>query len=188
MPTTSDLRRGLLIRHNNDIWRVVEFQHIAPGNWRAMTRLKLKNLNNGKVIEDRMRAGDDIDVVQSETRTVQYLYKDGNTFNFMDTESYEQIALDEDVVGEQAEFMKDNEMCELLVLDGSKIAGLQIPTFVVLRVTSAGIAVRGDTATNVLKEVTLETGATVKAPSFIKEGDLLKIDTRSGEYLERVKE
>ena len=100
MATTSDLRRGMLIRHNGDVWRVVEFQHIAPGNWRAMTRLKLKNLNNGKVIEDRMRAGDDIDVVQSETRTIQYLYKDGDTYNFMDTENYEQIALDGRVAAE----------------------------------------------------------------------------------------
>jgi elongation factor P len=188
MATTSDLRRGMLIRYNSDVWRVVEFQHIAPGNWRAMTRLKLKNLNNGKVIEDRMRAGDDIDVVQSETRTIQYLYQDGTTYNFMDVESFEQIALDEDIVGDQAQYMKENEMCELLVLDGAKIAGMQIPTFVTLRVTSTDVSVRGDTATNVLKDCVLETGAVVKAPSFIKEGDLLKIDTRSGEYLERVKE
>ncbi|MCX6019306.1 MAG: elongation factor P [Chloroflexi bacterium] len=188
MATTSDLRRGMLIRYNNDVWRVVDFQHIAPGNWRAMTRLKLKNLNNGKVLEDRMRAGDDIDVVQSETRTIQYLYQDGNTYNFMDTENFEQIALDEDIVGDQAQFMKENEMCDLLVLDGTKIAGMQIPTFVTLRVTSTDVAVRGDTATNVLKDCVLETGAVVKGPSFLKEGDLLKIDTRTGEYLERVKE
>jgi elongation factor P len=188
MATTSDLRRGMLIRYNGDVWRVVEFQHIAPGNWRAMTRLKLKNLNNGKVMEDRMRAGDDIDVVQSETRTIQYQYRDGNTFHFMDTESFEQVALDEEIIGDQAQFMKENEMCELLVLDGSKIAGMQVPTFVTLRVTSTDVAVRGDTATNVLKDCVLETGAVVKGPSFIKEGDLLKIDTRSGEYLERVKE
>jgi elongation factor P len=188
MPTTSDLRRGLLIRYNNDVYRVVEFQHIAPGNWRAMVRMKLKNLNNGKVVEDRVRAGDDIDIVQSETRDVQYLYKDGTTFHFMDTESFEQMALEEEMIGEQAQFLRENDTVQLLVLDGNHIAGVEIATFVALRVTEAGIAVKGDTASNVMKDATVETGAVIKVPAFVKDGDLIKIDTRTGEYVERVKE
>ncbi len=187
MATTGDLRRGILIRYNNDVYRVVEYQHVAPGNWRAMVRFKLKNLNSGKVIEDRMRAGDPIDIVPSEMRQVQYLYKDGSTYNFMDTESFDQIALEEDALSEVAPFMKENDMVNLLVLDGSKIAGVELPTFVTLKVVSADAAVRGDTATNVQKNVTLETGAVIQAPGFIKEGDLLKIDTRTGEYSERAK-
>jgi elongation factor P len=187
MPTTSDLRRGILIRYNNDVYRVVEYQHIAPGNWRAMVRMKLKNLNTGKVIEDRVRAGDDIEIVQSEIRPVQYLYKDGTTYHFMDAETFDQIALDEDMVNDVAPFMKENDTVSLLVLDGSHIAGLELPTFVTLKVVAADVAVRGDTATNVLKNVTLETGAVIQAPNFIKEGDLIRIDTRTGEYLERAK-
>ncbi|MCS7056440.1 MAG: elongation factor P [Thermoflexales bacterium] len=188
MATTSDLRRGMLIRYNGDVWRVLEYQHIAPGNWRAMVRMKLKNINNGKVIEDRVRAGSDIDVVQSEVRPVQFLYKDGNTYHFMDAETFDQIALDEELVGDAAQFMRENDTVNLLVLDGSHIAGVELPTFVTLKVVQADVAVRGDTATNVLKNVTLETGAVIQAPSFVKEGDYLKIDTRTGEYIERVKE
>lgn len=186
--TTSDLRRGMLIRYNGDVWRVLEYQHIAPGNWRAMVRMKLKNIYNDKIIEDRVRAGSEIDIVQSELRPAQFLYKDGNTYHFMDTESFDQIALDESMVEDVAPFMKENDMVNLLVLDGSKIAGVELPTFVTLRVVQAEVAVRGDTATNVMKNVTLETGAVIQAPAFIKEGDLIRIDTRTGEYLERAKE
>jgi len=188
MPTTSDLRRGILIRYNGDVWRVLEYQHIAPGNWRAMVRMKLKNIQNGKVIEDRVRAGDEVDIVQSELRPSQFLYRDGNRFHFMDTETFEQVELDEDMVGDAAQFLRENDVVNLLVLDGNHIAGVELPIFVTLKVVSAEVAVRGDTATNVMKNVTLETGAVIQAPAFVKEGDVLKIDTRSGEYIERVKE
>ncbi|MFN3705267.1 MAG: elongation factor P [Thermoflexales bacterium] len=188
MPTTSDLRRGILIRYNGDVWRVLEYQHLAPGNWRAMVRMKLKNIYNGKVIEDRVRAGDNIDIVQSELRPAQFLYRDGNIFHFMDTETFEQVELSEDAVGDAVQFLRENDTVNLLVLDGSHIAGVELPTFVNLKVTSAEVAVRGDTATNVMKNVTLETGAVIQVPAFIKEGDVLKIDTRTGEYIERVKE
>jgi elongation factor P len=178
----------MLIRYNGDVWRVLEYQHIAPGNWRAMVRMKLKNIYNGKVIEDRVRAGIEIDIVQSELRPAQFLYQDGSTYYFMDSESFDQIALDEEVVGDAAQFMRENDTVNLLVLDGSHIAGVELPTFVTLKVVQADVAVRGDTATNVMKNVKLETGAVIQAPIFVKEGDLLKIDTRTGEYIERVKE
>lgn len=185
MPTTSDLRRGMLIRYNNTIYRVIEYQHIAPGNWRAMVRMKLKHFETGKVIEDRVRAGSDIDIVRTETRPAQYLYKDDNMYYFMDTEDYEQIAIPVDVISDEMEFVKENDTVSLLRQEDGRILSVEPPTFVTLKVVAADVAVRGDTATNVLKNVTLETGATIKAPDFIKEGDLVRIDTRTGEYLER---
>src|SRR5690242_11945090 len=117
MATTSDLRKGMLIRYNGALNRVVEYQHINPGNWRAFVRLRLKNFENGKIIEDRVRAGSEIDVVYTQTRTVQYLYKQGETFHFMDTENYDQIELSEDEIGDVMEFVKENENVDLLVDD-----------------------------------------------------------------------
>jgi elongation factor P len=163
----------------------MEYQHIAPGNWRAMVRMKLKNFENGKVIEDRVRAGSDIDIVNTETRGATYLYKDGNNYHFMDNENYEQVALSEELVGDQMMWVRENDTVTLLVQDNGKILSVDVPTFVALKVVRADTVVRGDTATNVLKNVTLETGAVVQAPAFVKEGDMVRIDTRSGEYLER---
>lgn len=185
MATTSDLRRGMLIRYNGQLVRVVEYQHLAPGNWRAMVRMKLKNFETGKVIEDRVRAGSDIDVINTETREATYLYKDGNNYHFMDTGDYEQIMLPEEVVGDQMKWVKENDNVALLVQDNGKILDVEVPNFVTLKVVQADSVVRGDTANTVLKNVTLETGAVVQVPAFIKEGDVLRIDTRDGQYLER---
>jgi elongation factor P len=185
MATTSDLRKGMLIRYNGAIHRVVEYQHIAPGNWRAMVRMKLKNFDNGKVIEDRVRAGDEIDIVQTETRTATYLYNDGASCHFMDTESFDQIELPAEIVEEQMQWLRENDSVTLLLQDNGHVLDVEVPTFVTLKVTQADVAVRGDTASNVQKLVTLETGAKVKVPAFVKEGDPIKIDTRSGEYVER---
>jgi elongation factor P len=147
--------------------------------------MKLKNFESGKVIEDRVRAGDEIDVVQTETRTATYLYNDGASAHFMDTENFDQIELPTERVEEQLNWLRENDTVTLLLQDNGGVLDVEVPTFVTLKVVQADAAVRGDTATNVLKTVTLETGATLKAPAFIKEGDLLKIDTRSGEYVER---
>ena len=185
MATTSDLRRGMLIRYNGALYRVVEFEHIAPGNWRAMVRMKLKNFDNGKIIEDRVRAGDPIDIVQTDTRPATFLYSDGASCHFMDTESFDQIELPVAVVEEQMRWLKENDTVTLLLQDNGHVLDVELPTFVTLKVTQADASVRGDTAGNVQKGVTLETGAVVKVPAFIKEGDLVKIDTRSGEYVER---
>jgi elongation factor P len=185
MATTSDLRKGMLIRYNGAIHRVVEYQHIAPGNWRAMVRMKLKNFDNGKIIEDRVRAGDEIDIVQTETRTATYLYNDGTSCHFMDTESFDQIELPAEIVADQMQWLRENDSVTLLLQDNGHVLDVEVPTFVTLTVTQADVAVRGDTASNVQKIVTLETGATVKVPAFIKEGDLVRIDTRSGDYVER---
>jgi elongation factor P len=185
--TTSDLRNGMVIRYNDSLYQVVEFQHVAPGNWRAFVRMKLKNLNNGKVIEDRVRAGDSIEIVRIERRPMQFLYREGSDFIFMDNETFDQMPVTDAMVGAGSQFLKENETAEL-VFDSEKelLLGVELPIFVTLAVTETSIAVRGDTATNVTKPATLETGAVIQVPGFVNEGDVLKIDTRSGSYIERV--
>ncbi len=185
--TTSDLRNGVVIRYNGELFQVVEFQHVAPGNWRAFVRVKIKNMQTGKVVEDRLRAGESIDIVRIDRRPMQFLYRDGNDFVFMDTETYDQMPVNGDMVGDAARFLKENETADL-VFDSEKeqLIGVELPIFVTLAVTETTTAVRGDTATNVTKPATLETGAVINVPGFINEGDVLKIDTRTGEYIERV--
>src|SRR5262249_11475772 len=187
MATTSDLRTNIIIRYNGQLHRVVEFHHHAPGNWRAMVIMKLKNVQTGKVIEDRVRAGSDIEIVRVEKRPMQYLYRDGDSYHFMDNATPEQIEIPGDTIGQPAQFMKESEMADVLFFDDNQILGVEVPLFLTLKVTEAATAVRGDTATNITKPVTLETGAVVQAPAFVNEGDTLKIDTRTGEYIERMK-
>lgn len=191
MATTSDLRKGMLIRYNGVLQRVVEFQHISPGNWRAMVRMRLKNFKTGGVTEDRVRAGAEIDIVPTETRSAQFLYKTDDGYHFMDNESFDQIELSAEDVGESMRFIRENESVDLLVIQDennrSSVIDVAPPNFVTLKVTEADVAVRGDTATNLQKNVTLETGTVIQAPAFIKVGDTLRIDTRSGEYVERAK-
>lgn len=185
--TTSDLRNGMVIRYNNDLYQVVEFQHVAPGNWRAFVRVKLKNLKNEKVFEDRMRAGADIDIVRIERRPMQFLYREGNDFVFMDPNTFDQIQVAEAMVGDAARFLKENENADLVYDDEKEaLLSVELPIFVTLEVTETTVAVRGDTATNVTKAATLETGAVIQVPGFVNEGDHLKIDTRTGTYIERV--
>jgi elongation factor P len=185
MATTSDLRKGMLIRYNGMIHRVVEYQHIAPGNWRAMVRMKLKNFESGKTIEDRVRAGAEIDVVTTQTREAQYLYDDGTAYHFMDNETFDQIALPKEDFEDTLIWMKENQMVTLLLQENGQVLSVEIPNFVILTVVEAAVALRGDTSGRVMKKVTVETGAELQAPDFIKEGDQIKIDTRSGEYVER---
>jgi elongation factor P len=187
MATTSDLRTNLIIRYNGALHRVTEFHHHAPGNWRAMVIMKLKNVQTGKTIEERVRAGADIEIVRVEKRSMQYLYRDGDSFHFMDTETFDQMEIPGDTIGEPAQFLKENEMADVLFYDDDKILGVEVPLFVTLQVTQASTAVRGDTATNVTKPVTLETGAVIHVPAFVNEGDHVRVDTRTGEYIERVK-
>lgn len=185
MATTTDLSNGIVLRYKNDMYRVVEWQHVSPGNWRAFVRVRLKNLKNGRVIEERLRAGEDIDIVRMEYHPAQYLYKDGDTYHFMEDETYEQVEVPEELMGDALHFLRENDHANLIYSDGTLLS-LELPIFVTLAVTSTIVAVRGDTATNVEKPATLETGAVINVPAFVKEGDLLKIDTRTGKYLERV--
>lgn len=187
MATTSDLRTNVIIRYNGQLHRVVEFHHHAPGNWRAMVIMKLKNIQTGKTFEDRVRAGSDIEIVRVDKRPMQFLYREDDTFHFMDNETFEQIEISGDDIGEPAKFLKDSDMTDVLFYDDNQILGVEVPFFATLKVTEAAVALRGDTATNVNKNVTLETGAVVQVPAFIQEGDMVRVDTRTGEYIERVK-
>ena len=186
MPSTSDFRPGLVIKYNNELWTVIEFQHVNPGNWRAFVRTKLKNLKSGKVIENRFRAGEAIEIIRIERKEYQFLYRDGSGYVFMDKENYEQLSVSEEQIGEGAAFLKDGESVDILV-NGSDITGVELPITVELKVTETVPGVRGDSANSGTNPATVETGATVNVPLFINEGDSIKIDTRSGGYIERVK-
>ncbi|HTK82350.1 MAG TPA: elongation factor P [Bacteroidota bacterium] len=186
MANTSDFRPGMCIRMDGDLWTIVEFQHVNPGNWRAFVRAKLKSLRSGKVIETRFRAGESVDAVRVETKEYQYLYHDGTGYVFMDQETYDQISVEEKVVGEGASYLKETETVEIM-FNGSEIVALEVPVTVHLKVVETVPGVRGDTATGAQKPAKVETGATVNVPLFINEGDMIKVDTRTGDYVERVK-
>jgi elongation factor P len=171
---------------DGQLWTIVEFQHVNPGNWRAFVRAKLKSLKSGKVVETRFRAGEAIDAVRVETREYQYLYHDGTSYVFMDKESYDQIDVAQKVIGEGSQFLKESETVEIM-FNGTEIIALEVPITVELKVVETVPGVRGDTATGAQKPAKMESGATVNVPLFINEGDLIKVDTRTGSYIERVK-
>jgi elongation factor P len=186
MASTSDFRNGLTIRMDGDLWTIIEFQHVNPGNWRAFVRAKLKSLKSGKVVEIRFRAGEAIDVVRIEAKEYQYLYHDGSGYVFMDKETYDQISVEESHVGDGAQFLKESESVKIM-FNGNEIVSLEMPITVQLKVVETPPGVRGDTATGAQKPAKVETGASVNVPLFINEGDVIKVDTRTGDYLERVK-
>lgn len=185
MPTTSDFRNGMTIRVDGELWTIVEFQHVNPGNWRAFVRTKLKNLKTGKVIETRFRAGESIEIVRLETRELQYLYSDSIGYIFMDNQTYEQISVPKEIIGDRAQFLKESETVSVM-FNGTEVVTLELPVSVNLKVVETVPGVRGDTATGAQKPAKVETGATVNVPLFINEGDIIKVDTRTGEYLERI--
>lgn len=187
MASTSDIRNGLCINHNNDIFQIVEFLHVKPGKGPAFVRTKMKSLTTGKVLENTIPAGHKIDDVRVERRNYQYLYKDDTGLHFMNTETYEQINLPENLV-DHPEFLQDGAMVEVLIkADDETPLTLDLPPFIEAEITYTEPGVKGDTATNTLKPATIETGAEVKVPLFIDIGDRVKIDTRTGEYAERLK-
>ncbi len=186
MATTSDFRSGMTIRMDGDLWEIVEFQHVNPGNWRAFVRAKLKSLKSGKVIETRFRAGEAVDQVRIETKEFQYLYHDGQSYVFMDKETYDQIYVEEKHLGKSADFLKESETVDI-AFNGTEIVSVEVPITVALAITETVPGVRGDTATGAQKPAKVETGATVNVPLFINEGDVIRVDTRTGAYIERVK-
>ncbi len=187
MGSTQDFRSGLIIRYNNDLFQIIEFQHVNPGNWRAFVRTKLKNIKTGRVIETRFRAGESVDIVRVERHQYQFLYREGDMLVLMNTENFDQINVPEEILGEGTKFLKEGIIIDLL-MDGSTIVSAELPIFVELEVAKTEPGIKGDTATGGSKPATLETGAVVSVPLFIDEGDIIKIDTRTGEYVERVKE
>ncbi|MFW6222021.1 MAG: elongation factor P [Bacteroidota bacterium] len=187
MATTADIKNGLCIELNNELYSVVEFLHVKPGKGGAFVRTKLKNLKSGKVIPHTFNSGVKINVQRIERRPYQYLYKDDMGYNFMHSESFEQIPIEESIIT-APNLLKEGQDVEIVFhAETETPMSCELPPFVELEVTYAEPGVKGDTATNTLKPATLETGATVNGPLFIEPGEKIKVDTRSGEYSERVK-
>lgn len=186
MPNTSDLRPGIVIRYNGELCTVLESQHRTPGNLRAFYQVKMRNIKTGKLLENRFRSGEDIDLVRVERKTMQFLYRDGQDMVFMDTETYDQIHVPEVVVGEQAGYLKESGEATI-AFNGSDVVSVEIPPHVTLLITYTEPGIKGDTATGATKPATLESGATVQVPLFVNEGDVIRVDTRTGQYLDRVK-
>lgn len=185
MATTSDFRSGMTIRIDGELWTIVEFQHVNPGNWRAFVRAKLKSLRSGKVVETRFRAGEAVDAVRVETKKFQFLYHDGSGYVFMDSETFDQVTVQEKTLGEEAHFLKESQAVEIM-FHGSDIIALELPDKVELKVVETVPGVKGDTASGAQKPAKVESGATVNVPLFINEGDVIRVNTRTGQYLERV--
>lgn len=185
MVTASDFRNGVTIEVDGKVCQVIEFQHVKPGKGAAFVRTKLKDIINGGVIETTYRPTEKFPQAHIERKDMQYLYNDGDLFNFMDTESYEQIAVNQDIVGDSMKFVKENEMCKVNSYNGNVFA-IEPPLFVELEITETEPGFKGDTATGATKPATVETGAQVSVPLFVNQGDVIKIDTRTGEYLSRV--
>lgn len=187
MANTSEIRNGLCIEYSNDIYTVVEFLHVKPGKGPAFVRTKLKSLTNGKVVDNTFPSSHKIDVVRVERRIFQYLYKDDMGFHFMDNETFDQISLDEKLL-DNPQFLKEGMNLDVLFHADKDIPlTTEMPQHLIVEITYTEPGVRGDTATNVTKPATIETGAEIKVPLFINEGDKVKIDTKTGSYLERVK-
>ena len=188
MASTSDIRNGLCINYNHDIFKVIEFLHVKPGKGPAFVRTKMKSVTNGKVIDNTFSAGHKIEEVRVETHKFQFLYNDGETFHFMNTADYSQIELQKAVL-DNPDLMKEGEVVTVLInTEDNAPLSVDLPASVVLQVTATEPGIKGNTATNATKPATVETGATVMVPLFINEGDKIKIETVKGSYKERVKE
>jgi elongation factor P len=187
MANTSDIRKGLCIEYNNDIYYIVDFQHVKPGKGNAFVRTKLKSLTTGKVVDNTFPAGHNIADVRVERRKFQYLYNDEMGYHFMNNESFEQVAINEAMI-ENANLMKEGLEVEILMHAVEDVPlSVELPQYVILEVTYTEPGLRGDTATNTLKPATVETGAEVRVPLFIDAGEKVKIDTTTGAYIERAK-
>ncbi len=186
MVSAGDFRNGVTFEMDGQVMQVVEFQHVKPGKGAAFVRCKLKNVIGGGVVERTFNPTDKFENAYVERRDMQYLYEDDGLHYFMDNETYEQIPIGRDVLGDGFQFVKENMVVKVVSYKG-KVFNVEPPNFVELRITATEPGARGDTATNVLKPATVDTGAIVRVPLFINEGDMIRVDTRTGEYLERAK-
>lgn len=183
--STADFRTGLTIETGGEIYSIIGFQHVKPGKGGAFVRTKLRNLRTGAVVENTFRAGERMEQAMIERRTLQFLYRAGDDYTFMDLETFDQPTLGKDVVGESVAYLKPDS--EVTVMKyGDEILGVELPHTIELTVTKTDPGLRGDTATGGSKPATMETGAVVNVPLFVNEGDVIRVDTRSGKYLERV--
>ncbi len=185
MVSAGDFRNGITVEIEGNVYQIIEFQHVKPGKGAAFVRTKLKNIKSGGVVEKTFRPTEKFPPARIERNEMQYLYSDSDLYHFMDTSTYEQIALSEEQVGDSLKFVKENEMVKMCSHNGSVFA-IEPPLFVELQVTDTEPGFKGDTATGATKPAVVETGATVYVPLFVDQGDVIKIDTRTGEYLSRV--
>jgi elongation factor P len=182
--STAEFKKGLKIEFDGEPYSIVDFQHVKPGKGGAFVRTKLKHMRLGRVIDNTFRAGEKVELVDFDERRMQHLYRD-DRFHFMDLKTYDQISLSADEVGEAREFLKENTEVEILFINQSPVT-VELPNFIELSIAKTDPGIRGDTATGGSKPATLETGAVIQVPLFLNEGDVVKVDTRSGEYLGRV--
>ena len=186
MASTSDIKNGLCIKYNNDIYKIIEFLHVKPGKGPAFVRTKLRSLSNGKVLDNTFSAGHKIEEVRVETQTYQFLYPEGNDFHFMNIESFEQITLNKNILDAPDLLKEGTNVMVQINTETDLPLSVDMPASIVLEVTYTEPGLKGNTATNATKPATVETGATINVPLFINEGDKIKIDTASGKYMERV--
>ena len=187
MISTADFKNGVTIFVDKEPYQIIWFQNHKPGKGGALMRTKLRHLRKGSIIERTFKSGEKFDSVEVSRRKKQYMYSDGSDYHFMDTETFDQVALPKEKLGESALFLTDNMEVQAMYLEG-ELVSIELPINVVLTVTHTEPGIKGDTVSNVMKPATLETGAEVRVPLFIKQGDKVRIDTRSGEYVERVNE
>ncbi len=187
MATTADIRNGLCIRHNDKLYSIIEFQHVKPGKGPAFVRTKMRHIETGKVLDNTFSAGHKIDVVRIERRNYQYLYQEGNNYIFMNSETYEQVEIPAAMI-EKPQFLQEGMICEI-TFHAEEEAPLvvDLPNTIEAEVTYTEPGIKGDTATNTLKPATIDTGAEIRVPLFIEMGERIKVDTRTGVYVERVK-
>jgi elongation factor P len=182
--STAEFKKGLKIQFDGEPYSIVDFQHVKPGKGGAFVRTKLKHMRQGRVIDNTFRAGEKVELVDFDEKRMQYLYRD-DRYHFMDLETYDQISLSPEEVGDARDFLKDNTEVEILFIDDSPVT-VELPNFMELQIVKTDPGIRGDTASGGSKPATLESGAVVQVPLFLNEGDVVKVDTRSGEYLGRV--
>lgn len=187
MVSTGEIKRGMTIEVDGQLYQILDFQHIKLGRGSAQVRMKLRNVRKGDTIEKTVQAGDRFTRARLDHRNVQYLYHDGEQYHFMDTQTYDQMILDAELLGDATRYLTDGMVAVLEEYEGEAI-GVELPVSVVLRVVKSDIGLRGDTAQGAMKPATLETGLRVNVPLFVSEGDRVKVDTRTGEYLERAQE
>jgi elongation factor P len=182
---TSAFKNGLKIELDGEPFTITFFQHVKPGKGGAFVRTKVRNLKTGRVLDRTFRSGEKVDEADVEDRSMQYLYHDGSSYIFMDNSSYDQVPFSEDQIGDATKFLKENLEVDVLFWRGNPI-NIELPSFIEATVTQCDPGVKGDTASGATKPATIETGAVIQVPLFIKEGEVLRVDTRSGEYVERV--
>ena len=184
MVTAGDFRNGVTFEMDGNVYSIIEFQHVKPGKGAAFVRTKIRNVISGAVTEKTFNPNDKYPTAFIERKDLENLYNDGDLYYFMDSETYEQLPISPNVLGDNFRFVKENMVCKVLSYKGN-VFGIEPPNFVELQVTETEPGVKGDTATNVTKPATLETGAEIKVPIFINEGEMIRVDTRTGEYMER---